>query len=82
MRLLDQIKSLGYSVSYDSGKIKLSYKGEGKPDKTRVLPLLKELKASRNYAITELVGEKCKCGCGATYYSIAGQQPVCFESGR
>jgi len=81
MRALDQIKSLGYDVIYDADKIKLSYKGEGKPDKSRVVPLLKEINANRNYAITELVGKKCRCGCGAIYYPIAGQQPKCFESG-
>ncbi len=54
MRLLEQIKSLGYEVRIDSGNIKLSYKGEDKPDKGRVLPLLEELKANKDKAIKEL----------------------------
>ncbi len=47
MRLLEQITSLGYDVKINKGNIKLSYIGEGVPDKHRVLPLLEELKANR-----------------------------------
>jgi hypothetical protein len=47
MRLLEHIKSLGYDVKINEGNIKLSYKGEGVPDKNRVRPLLQELKANK-----------------------------------
>ena len=47
MRLLEQIKSIGYDVGINEGNIKLSYRGEDVPDKDRLIPLLKELKANK-----------------------------------
>jgi hypothetical protein len=54
MIVLDNLKSLGYDVEVKEDNIRLSYKGEGKPDKNRVLPLLEELKSKKNEAIKEL----------------------------
>ncbi len=54
MIVLDNLKSLGYDVEIKENNIRLSYKGEGKPDKNRVLPLLEELKAKKGEAIKEL----------------------------
>ncbi len=61
MMVLDNLKSLGYDVEIKENNIRLSYKGEGRPDKNRVLPLLEELKANKNEAIKELrKGEELK----------------------
>ncbi len=61
MIVLDNLKSLGYDVEIKENNIRLSYKGEGRPDKNRVLPLLEELKANKNEAIKELQkGEELK----------------------
>ncbi len=54
MIVLDNLKSLGYDVEIKENNIRLSYKGEGRPDKNRVLPLLEELKANKDRAIKEL----------------------------
>ncbi len=54
MIVLDNLKSLGYDVEIKENNIRLSYKGEGKPDKNRVLPFLEELKAKKGEAIKEL----------------------------
>ncbi len=54
MMVLDSLKSLGYDVEIKENNIRLSYKGEGRPDKNRVLPLLEELKANKDRAIKEL----------------------------
>ncbi len=54
MKALDNLKSLGYDVEIKENNIRLSYKGEGRPDKNRVLPLLKELKGKKNEIIKEL----------------------------
>ena len=54
MKTLDSLKSLGYDVRINEGNIKLSYKGEGMPDESRVLPLLHELKANKNEIIKVL----------------------------
>tara|TARA_Y100000031_G_C8115297_1_gene335562 strand:- start:110 stop:415 length:306 start_codon:yes stop_codon:yes gene_type:complete len=70
MKLLEQIEALGYDIGAHKGSIKLSYKGKGKPDKDQVLPLLGELKACKNDAITVLVREICKCGRRATFYVL------------
>ncbi len=59
--VLDSLKSLGYDVEIKENNIRLSYKGEGKPDKNSVLPLLEELKIKKNEAIKELQkGEELK----------------------
>ncbi len=61
MMVLDNLKSLGYDVEIKENNIRLSYKGEGRPDKNRVLPLLEELKANKNEPIKELQkGEELK----------------------
>ncbi len=61
MMVLDSLKSLGYDVEIKENNIRLSYKGEGRPDKNRVLPLLEELKANKERAIKELQkGEELK----------------------
>ena len=57
MKTLDSLKFLGYNVEVKDENIKLSYRGEGKPDKNRVLQLIKELEGSKNEAIKELQDE-------------------------
>ena len=54
MKTLDNLKSLGYDVEVKENNIKLLYRGEGKPDKNRVLPLLEELKVNKDKAIKEI----------------------------
>ena len=54
MIVLYNLKSLGYDVEVKENNIRLSYKGEGRPDKNKVLPLLEELKANKNKVIKEL----------------------------
>ncbi len=54
MIILDNLKSLGYDVEVKEDNIKLSYRGEGKPDKEKVVPLLEELKSNKSEAIKEL----------------------------
>jgi hypothetical protein len=58
MKLLEHITSLGYDVKINKGKIKLSYNGKGKPNKSRIIPLLKELKANKAGIIEELQKDK------------------------
>lgn len=58
MRTLDSLKFLGYEVKVKDETIKLSYRGEGKPDKNRILPLIKELEESKDEAIKELQKDK------------------------
>ncbi len=54
MMVLDNLKSLGYDVEVKEDNIKLSYRGEGKPDKEKLVPLIEELKANKGEAIKEL----------------------------
>ena len=54
MKILDNLKSLGYDMEIREGNIRLSYRGEGKPDKEKVVPLLEELKSNKSEAIKEL----------------------------
>ncbi len=54
MKTLDNLKSLGYDVEVKEDNIKLLYRGEGKPDKEKVVPLLEELKSNKSEAIKEL----------------------------
>ncbi len=54
MIVVDRLKAIGYDVEVKENNIRLSYKGEGAPDKNRVLPLLEELKAKKNEAVKEL----------------------------
>jgi hypothetical protein len=54
MMVLDNLKSLGYEVEVKENGIKLSYKGKGAPDKSRVVPLLEELKANKDKVIKKL----------------------------
>lgn len=58
MIVLDNLKSLGYDVEVKENNIKLSYRGEGKPDTNRVIPLLEELKACKNDVIKMLQRDK------------------------
>ncbi len=58
MKTLDNLKSLGYDVEFNKGNIKLSYKGEGAPDKNRVLPLIQELKANKSEVIKTFQKDK------------------------
>ncbi len=51
MKILDNLKSLGYDMEIREGNIRLSYRGEGKPDKEKVVPLLEELKSNKSEAI-------------------------------
>jgi hypothetical protein len=51
MMVLDDLKYLGYEVQVKENNIKLSYKGEGKPDKSKVMPLIERLKVSKNDVI-------------------------------
>jgi|ETNmetMinimDraft_16_1059900.scaffolds.fasta_scaffold75756_2 hypothetical protein len=41
-------------IGVNTGNIKLSYKGEGTPDKNQVLPLFEELKANKREIIKTL----------------------------
>lgn len=54
MIVLDRLKAIGYDMEIREGNIRLSYKGEGKPDKEKVVPLIEELKANKSEAIKEL----------------------------
>jgi len=54
MIILDNLKSLGYDMEIREGNIRLSYRGEGKPDREKVIPLIEELKSKKNEAIREL----------------------------
>lgn len=57
MKTLDDLKSLGYDMEIREGNIRLSYRGKGKPDKEKVVPLLKELKSNKGEAIKILQKE-------------------------
>ena len=79
MMVLDDLKYLGYEVQVKENNIKLSYKGEGKPDKSKVMPLIERLKVSKNDVIRILqetesvappVEKLCKCECQAIDYAF------------
>lgn len=54
MKLLEQITSMGYDVRINERNIKLTYTGEDVPDKSRMQPLLEELKANKSKIVEEL----------------------------
>jgi hypothetical protein len=54
MIVVDRLKAIGYDMEIREGNIRLSYRGEGKPDKDKVVPLIEELKANKGEAIKEL----------------------------
>lgn len=51
MQVLVQLEELGYESHIDGEQIKLIWKGSGKPDPSKICPLLEQIKARRNEAI-------------------------------
>lgn len=53
-----ELRGIGYIVGLESGnKVKLSWQGQGRPNKNRVLPLLEHLKAHKKEALDLLFSE-------------------------
>ena len=81
MKVLDNLESLGYEIKVNEGRIKLSNSGESEPNKSKIVPLLEELKANKADVIKELqrgiseaveptIEKICKCGRPATDYAF------------
>jgi hypothetical protein len=54
MKALEALRALNYEVKVIGNNIKLSYRGEGKPDREKVLPLIRELQANKDRFVREL----------------------------
>lgn len=44
---LGKLRSIGYSVNLDDGKLRYAYRGEGNPSRDEITPLLDVLKANK-----------------------------------
>lgn len=51
MQLLRELEELGYEVAFEGNNIRLTWRGQGKPDPATVKPLLDELKRRKEEAI-------------------------------
>lgn len=54
MQIIENLKSLGYEVELTGDNLKLTYRGEGQPDKDKIIPLLDTLKKNKGEVIEYL----------------------------
>jgi hypothetical protein len=51
MQILRELEAMGYDITLDGNNVRLTWRGQGKPDPATVKPLLEELKRRKEEAI-------------------------------
>ena len=90
MRILEVLESIGYEIELREGKIKLSFQGEGQPDKEKVVPLLQEIRNQKSELVEFLKRQRSEnnhrpeatchhCPASSFWESPSGERLHCFS---